>query len=221
MQKLTSEDSSILEKKGLKILHINIRSLLPKIEEVRIYMQSMRPDFLCVSETWLKSDADDFEVKIAGYNFIRKDRNITKKNRGGGILIYFKETCTNITNISTPDSSSDIISILYKQPNSKPLNIITGYRPEHDKQFEENLEKVLKKNNYEKVLIGDFNYEVGKRNIDWKNLMMKYDLTQLIKSCTRKTQSSNSILDHIYTSNLKNTSCSGVFNWQPADHHCV
>jgi len=165
-----SKDLEQLKKKGLKILHINIRSLVPKVEEVKIYTETMKPDFLCVSETWLTSDIDNFEVQIPGYKFIRKDRNIIGKSRGGGILIYFKEKYAYIANISTPDTSSDIISILFTQPNSKPLNIITGYRPEHDRLFQKNLNELLAKNTYEKILIGDFNYEIDRKNKDWEDI---------------------------------------------------
>ncbi len=41
--------------KGIKILHINARSLVNKINHMRIICNQSMPDLLCISESWLNS----------------------------------------------------------------------------------------------------------------------------------------------------------------------
>ena len=41
---------------GLKFLHINVRSLLPKLDFVNIWIKTANPDVFMLSETWLKKN---------------------------------------------------------------------------------------------------------------------------------------------------------------------
>jgi len=68
----------------LKILSLNARSLLPKIDELRGLCGSEKFDIICVSETWLTDAIQDNEVGIHGYNLLWKDRH----RHGGGVAIY-------------------------------------------------------------------------------------------------------------------------------------
>lgn len=38
---------------GLKFVHLNVRSLLPKLDMVRIWVSSTDADIVIISETWL------------------------------------------------------------------------------------------------------------------------------------------------------------------------
>ena len=67
-----------------KILTINARSILPKIDELRSLCATLHPAAIVVTETWLSSCFLDNEVLINGYNLVRKDRN----RHGGGVAIY-------------------------------------------------------------------------------------------------------------------------------------
>ena len=70
--------------KGFKIGHLNIASLFKHIEELRIFMQNQTFDILSINETRLDNTILNDEVKITGYDLIRKDRrwrrNICSKN---------------------------------------------------------------------------------------------------------------------------------------------
>ena len=214
---MESIHSDKLKIKGLKILHVNVRSLLSKLDEIKLYVDSLRPDFLCISETWLSELIEDNEIKIFGYNHVRKDRI---GMRGGGVLIYFKEKFYNKV-VFNNNSNSEIIEIILKQPNCKPLSIINCYRPTHDKNFEINFEDMLKSNISEKIVVGDFNYNVDNWSKEWKNLIIGSNLKHIIKSPTRHSTTINSIIDHIYISKISNIACSGVLSWCPADHNCT
>ena len=70
--------------RSLKILSLNVRSLLPKFDEFCLVCASLSPDIICVSESWLSQDILDHEIALINYQLFRKDRN----RHGGGVLLY-------------------------------------------------------------------------------------------------------------------------------------
>ena len=64
---------------------INARSLLPKIDELTLFLSCRQPSVVAVTESWLNSDIEDGLVSINGYNIFRKNR---PSRRGGGICVY-------------------------------------------------------------------------------------------------------------------------------------
>ncbi len=52
--------------KKLLAAHTNACSLIPKLGEVQIVINSFFVDMLCITEAWLNSDA---EVSLENYNF--------------------------------------------------------------------------------------------------------------------------------------------------------
>jgi hypothetical protein len=66
------------------VMHCNCRSLLPKVDELRAAMKSVKPSFIATTETWLNNGISNTEVDINGYCVERHDRN----SRGGGVAIY-------------------------------------------------------------------------------------------------------------------------------------
>ncbi len=75
-----------LPKKGLKIAHINVRSLRNKTDEISTLINNEKINVLAVSETLLDHSITDMGVGISGYNIFRSDRNIF----GGGVAIYIQ-----------------------------------------------------------------------------------------------------------------------------------
>lgn len=66
-------------------MHINVRSLLSKIDALRIDIEGSNIDILCISESWLHKYISDNLVSIDGYQLYRNDRDYS---RGGGTCIY-------------------------------------------------------------------------------------------------------------------------------------
>lgn len=54
--------------KGILGGHINIRSILPKIDQIQNLLTDSNLDFLCISETWLTSNVPTNLINIPGYN---------------------------------------------------------------------------------------------------------------------------------------------------------
>ena len=68
----------------VSVLYFNVRSLIPKFDNLCLICASVCPTFVCVVESWLSSEIDDSEISIQGYNVVRLDRT----RHGGGLVIY-------------------------------------------------------------------------------------------------------------------------------------
>ena len=73
---------------GIVVAHINVRSLVRNIKEVKLLLQHTNIDLLSLTETHLTERIDDCELHIDGYEIKRSDR---KDREGGGVAIYFKD----------------------------------------------------------------------------------------------------------------------------------
>ena len=65
------------------------RSLLPKIDDLKIILELHSVDMAFITETWLNEKIDDAAVCIDGYSIVRRDR-INKK--GGGVYAFIKSS---------------------------------------------------------------------------------------------------------------------------------
>jgi len=61
--------------KGLHFIHLNARSLLPKISEIRHFALKTKAALISITETWHDQTVTDAEIHIQNYSVIRKDRN--------------------------------------------------------------------------------------------------------------------------------------------------
>lgn len=69
---------------GLHFVHVNARSLKPKIDDIRQIARKSNVAFIWISETWLDDTVPDADVFIDKYCIQRKDRY----RHGGGVCIY-------------------------------------------------------------------------------------------------------------------------------------
>lgn len=60
--------------KGVKIVHVNIRSLLCHIDELECELLDGSIDVLVLGETWLHRLIADSLITYEGYNLLRFDR---------------------------------------------------------------------------------------------------------------------------------------------------
>ena len=212
--------------RGLKIVHINIQSLKNKIDHLHIFMHFNDIDILCVTETWLKSDIDDNELIINGYNMCRKDRR-SVDGEHGGIVVYLKE------GIDFDDAQIDVendIEALFLDinlPCTKSILLGTVYRkPSANAEYLSKLDLVLQKataNYNESIIVGDFNLDMFKPNLAKKvnNLAKNSNLTQLITEATRITPDSETLLDLALVSCPDMISVQGVHHINLSDHSMI
>ena len=111
----------------LNVAHLNIRSLIPKLDEVSVLVNKHNIDILCLNETWLDHNTPTDSISIPGYCLHRTDRN----RHGGGTAIYVRsnikhEPVTDIETqipvescwISLKGKSNAIIGTIYRPPNT-------------------------------------------------------------------------------------------------------
>lgn len=150
--------------KGLKVCHQNIRSLLPKIDQVRVLLESHKGiSILGITESHLSNNVCDTEIAIDGYKLYRKDRQ--NKRRGDGVLVYSADSLLALRreDLEKPDLETIWVELI--QPHCKGILLGTFYRPPDgsdflDVEFMSSFENVLEVANAEMkevIIMGDLN----------------------------------------------------------------
>ena len=79
--------------KGLHLCNLNIRHILPKLDELRLTMTiNIGPDISGLCETILDGTVSDEQVYINWFDNLREDRLDTQNKSGGGLILYYKES---------------------------------------------------------------------------------------------------------------------------------
>ena len=122
-----------LNKKGLHFLHININSLLTKIDELKCMANETNAAIIGITESKLDHTVPDLEVNLPWYDILRYDRN---RNGGDGVACYIrKNLCFNTRPLNCKEIENIIFDILL--PKSKPITIGVFYRPPNQANFME------------------------------------------------------------------------------------
>jgi len=217
-------------KGGLRIAHINVQSINSlKIHKLQHFVAETKIDVLSLTETWLDNKSTD-NLEFPDYTFFRQDR-INKK--GGGILTYVHNrlTVTEIHLQAKFDNDTQFLVISIQYPNSKPLIILTLYRPPgnaltNDDPFfviltELSTELIEISNDI--CILGDFNINLLSTNYPPTtkilSLLNNNGLIQQITHPTRVTKSSATLIDHIYYTKPKYVREAGVIPLDISDHH--
>ena len=222
--------------KGLKIVHLNIRSIVKHRNEVEVTFSDY--DIICLTESWLNCNVENSVRDVPGFNIYRQDRqsevNQVKK-RGGGILVYIKSKWApyitefpkmNIVSIDVeavwllldpPKQRNLLIGIVYCPPDGKPSTAI------------DQLDGILTsfgeiEITSEIVVLGDFNIDY-KKSISTECKYLKefernHQLRQYIKTPTRITNRVKSTIDLIF-SNMNFIAEVGVLKNQISDHQPI
>ena len=116
--------SEPLNKKRLSFLHINLNSLLPKINELKCITNKIKATIIGITEPKLDHTISDFEVNLPGYDILQCGRN----RNGGGVACYIsKDSCFNTRALNCEEIENTIFVVLL--PKSKPIARDVFYRP--------------------------------------------------------------------------------------------
>ena len=110
---------------GLKCYHVNVHSLLLKLDEIRYIVSDLKIQCLSVNESFLSPDIGDHEISIDNFCVFRKDRN----RHGGGVILYVSKDLSPVavdiqSEIETIWATIKyckhkfIVGTLYRPPNS-------------------------------------------------------------------------------------------------------
>lgn len=212
--------------RGLHFLHLNINSLLPKIDELRLIALRTNAAVIGVSETKLDKSVLDGEVSIDGYEIKRADRN----RHGGGVACYIRK---DLVFSPRENFSADIENIFFdiQLPKSRPLLVGVLYRPPTANGFLDKLTLAISKtnnfDNQEVYILGDLNINLNNKSElsnglkRYKEFCSLHGLKQIIKTPTRTTDRSTSLLDHILINSSSKISQQGVLNLGLSDHQLI
>lgn len=219
----TSQNSSIFGN-NLSIVHLNIQSLLPKIDILDAEMQQY--DILVFTETWLTPETANDEIAIT--NFDPPFRNDRENRVGGGVAIYVR---TGLQSTQRSDLIHGDIEALCIEVTIKHHKIlICGiYRPPNSGNnyfdlIENTFDNLSSSPLKDLIILGDFNCDMLSSSPNkMKNIALSYNLKQLIDEPTHFTEHSCSTIDLILVTKPENVIYSGVSSPFISDlirYHC-
>ena len=237
---LNSENWSPFKKRGLHFIHLNINSLLPKIDELRHIAKTSKASVIGITETKLDESVLNNEVSIEGYDILRLDRN----RHGGGVACYIRNDISfNQLNIFSNEVENIFFDILL--PNLHSITVGIFYRAPNQSKFLENVSSDFIKLYTEKketIILGDLNINLmhnGKYILQesknslftnttphtllkqYKHFLSNFGLNQIIKTPTRITCETSTLIDHILTNSHEKISQSGVIDCGLSDHNVI
>ena len=198
----------------LKVTCLNFQSIKNKKPELENLLDSVNPDIIIGTETWLDPSVSSSEYfDLNTYSVFRKDRPPNSKGQyHGGVLIAIKNEYQSVENkeLQTDCESVWVEAIMH---DSRKLVISSFYRPQPNDNTSLQLlnDSINRINTNSKSILligGDFN--LG--NIDWDtcstmpgkpnikqhqellDIVADHSLTQLVKSPTRKDKTLDLLL---------------------------
>ena len=100
-----NDDWKVFSQKGFHMVHLNINSLLPKIDELRAIASSTKASIIGITESKIDKSVTDSEISIDGHNLLRCDRN----RRGGCVVCYIKNNICYNNHSKLPTNVEGII----------------------------------------------------------------------------------------------------------------
>lgn len=210
---------------NLSIVYFNARSLLNKIDYLRLVCQASQPDIVCIVESWLEHEIHNDEVSIDGYDVVRSDRN----RHGGGVLIYISKALTYKV-LYSGDHELELLVISVSNIFDRCICLGVLYRPPNAGHFVlDSVSNVLCNMHISNlfsnfVLLGDFNIDFNNPNHTYYNhlssFMSSFFLTQVVSSPTRVTSQSCTLIDLALVSECSFVhSCNVIPPLANSDHH--
>ena len=164
------------------------------------------------------------------FNITSYNKHLLNNSRhSGGLALYYKNSLSIIQRQDL-NKQSEHIESLFIEIESNEKNIICGliyHRPNSSNlNFISDLEWILSKiDNENKIvyIMCDFNidllnYPTCNLTETLVNLLHSFNLINLIDKPTRVTQTSATIIDHMWTNNYRNTKLSGILYESISDH---
>ena len=145
---------NVFSSKRLHFIHLNVNSLLPKIDELRNIAKLSNAAVIGIRESKLDDSVFSSEIHFDNYNTLRCDRN----KHGGGVVCY-------IRNDLSFDGKNVFFEILL--PNTKPIVVGIIYQPHSQSEFLDIINTHFSKlysNDNEIYILGDFNINLYHNN---------------------------------------------------------
>ena len=184
-----------MKQAGIKIAYINVRSLLPKIEQIQHLLYEKEIHLLGVGETWLDDTILNSDIAIDGYTIVRVDRN----RHGGGVLFFVND---KVSHREVKFSPSEVENVWITINVHKEQYLIGNmYRPpSSDSNYFDKMLDLLEQASNEAenvILLGDLNYDYKTDMNPIFLIESMFEMKQLVMSPTRITNTSSMLIDII------------------------
>lgn len=215
--------------KGFSLIHFNCRSLYKRFDAINDFLNNLKGKFklIALSETWIDEERGD-AFHMDGYTLYHFNR---KNRKAGGVAFFvssdLKSKVVQSMTIALDDlmecitveidlekSRNIMVTCIYRKPGS----LIETFTD----AFEENL--LSKVNGNKKYFFcGDLNIDllkvsIHKASADYLDMLYARGLYPLITKPSRITETSTTLIDHIFTNSLENTLKSGLVVNDISDH---
>lgn len=202
---------------GLRFLHLNVRSLLPKIDFINVLVNDAAPDVFVISESWLSGRIPNSDVALNGYNLFRIDRKA--KGKGGRVVMFVREHLA--AHVLAVSSECIVLDICVG--GDSHIVVIGVYRFVPKLALEDFGKIMSTYVSSELVVLGDLNLDwLSESSISLKQLCLELNLSQLIQHPTRpntKNHFKSTLIDIVITNRPLKYPQSGVFA-QGISGHC-
>ena len=215
--------------KGLRICHLNARSLVNKIDEIRVFCETHLPHVLSLNKTWLHSSISDSKIQLHGFSLVRSD----KTRRKGGVLSYVSSNLDYkvIQEFENDQPDLQCLWIEITPPKIRGFIFCSCYRPpnvDNEAAYVEGLRNMLTvvaDREKEIVTTGDLNFDLKQSNKPastkrFINMTKEFSLRQIIDNFTRITEHSKTLIDLFFTSR-PDPYVSGVIPVGFSDHSAI
>ena len=109
----------------IKIVYLNARSIVNKIQELKLFASECCPDVIAITETWAHDGISNNYLKIPNYSIAaRHDRNDTLNGRGGGLLVYVSENLQSVETTCQNDFNQFCSVQIASSSNSLHLYVV-------------------------------------------------------------------------------------------------
>lgn len=217
---------------GLKVVHLNARSVLKHFEEISSTFLDGETAIVAISETWLHKNVATSLIHCDGYYLLRNDRRALSGSgsvkTGGGVCMYVRNDLQVTLNMSLNISNEyiELLACTISKEKQKKIDVMVAYRPPSAglQGALDSLAEALDLAGWdlrgEKIILGDLNIDFAKNDSNVKKVnqvMRKWNLTQHVSQPTRVTKSTATKIDVIF-SNVGYVKSVGVLNSNISDH---
>lgn len=213
----------------LSIGHLNINSLPKKVLDLNVFLKdSCACHIFGITESRLHQCIGDKTLHIPNYSIVRRDA----KNLGHtGVAVYIHDSIKHITKRRVDLESNPVESVWFECGVPKQ-SILVGFvyrNPASDPSWYDDFITMMDKienceNGKDIVILGDFNINYLNVTPIWSSTTSLFNLHQIIRTPTRVTKSTETLIDHIYTTNPNIVQHSAVHQTSISDHfsvHCT
>ena len=229
----------------MKILSLNIRSLVSKISDIRDEINNYSKfDVICFNETGcqLSKLANGMpDLFLEGFHQPIIQDPVRKSGRGGGLAIYVNSRVCEDTEIDIIDTGLEkasyageflVVRIRHCKGSNESKIICNIYRsPSHkEPDFfalqDAVLEKLNRFSSKHVLLVGDYNMDLIKHSSNTHcqhqiDTAAQHGFMQIVSRPTRITDHSATLIDHVYSNSLEKTISCNILTVDLSDHLAI